>query len=413
MELVRISTAGSVDDGKSTLIGRLLYDNKALTIEQEELIQKKTAEKGLADLDFSVITDGLVAEREQGITIDVANIYFSTENRKFIITDSPGHEEYTRNMVTGASTADVSIILVDARKGLQQQSYRHFYISHLLELNQVVFCVNKMDLVDYSEDVFLNIACDIEKMVRKVDANRKVTVIPISSLKGDNVVIESDQTPWYSGPTLNTLIHQLNVNEAKEQEFRYDVQQVLHVQNEEFVDYRGYAGKVVSGSINVGDTIVALPSKKESVVTEIRRAYETLNEATINDSVSISLADEIDISRGTVLVKKENTVQESTDLKSTLVWMDEHQATTGGKFILQSGSREVLTKIANIDAKIDTVSFDELEGEQTIATNDIVNVQLRTNKPIYLDQFSENKTNGSFILVDPSTNNTVAVGFKR
>lgn len=413
MELVRISTAGSVDDGKSTLIGRLLYDNKALTIEQEELIQKKTAEKGLADLDFSVITDGLVAEREQGITIDVANIYFSTENRKFIITDSPGHEEYTRNMVTGASTADVSIILVDARKGLQQQSYRHFYISHLLELNQVVFCVNKMDLVDYSEDVFLNIARDIEKMVRKVDANRKVTVIPISSLKGDNVVIESDQTPWYSGPTLNTLIHQLNVNEAKEQEFRYDVQQVLHVQNEEFVDYRGYAGKVVSGSINVGDTIVALPSKKESVVTEIRRAYETLNEATINDSVSISLADEIDISRGTVLVKKENTVQESTDLKSTLVWMDEHQASTGGKFILQSGSREVLTKIANIDAKIDTVSFDELEGEQTIATNDIVNVQLRTNKPIYLDQYSENKTNGSFILVDPSTNNTVAVGFKR
>lgn len=413
MELVRISTAGSVDDGKSTLIGRLLYDNKALTIEQEELIQKKTAEKGLGDLDFSVITDGLVAEREQGITIDVANIYFSTANRKFIITDSPGHEEYTRNMVTGASTADVSIILVDARKGLQQQSYRHFYISHLLELNQVVFCVNKMDLVDYSEDVFLNIARDIEKMVRKVDANRKVTVIPISSLKGDNVVIESDQTPWYSGPTLNTLIHQLNVNEAKEQEFRYDVQQVLHVQNEEFVDYRGYAGKVVSGSINVGDTIVALPSKKESVVTEIRRAYETLNEATINDSVSISLSDEIDISRGTVLVKKENTVQESTDLKSTLVWMDEHQAASGGKFILQSGSREVLTKIANIDAKIDTVSFNELEGEQTIATNDIVHVQLRTNKPIYLDSYSENKTNGSFILVDPSTNNTVAVGFKR
>lgn len=411
MDILRISTAGNVDDGKSTLIGRLLYDNNALTIEQEELIRKKTAEKGWSDLDFSVITDGLVAEREQGITIDVANIYFSTPQRKFIITDSPGHEEYTRNMVTGASTANVSIILVDARKGLQEQSYRHFYISQLLDLEEIVFCVNKMDLVDYSEDVFLTIASDIEKMVRKVDANRKVTIIPISSLKGDNVVHPSSNTNWYAGPTLNELLHNLELRDTAESDFRYDVQQVLHVQNESFVDYRGYAGRVISGDIQLGDTIVAFPSQKESTITEIRRGEETLSRATKNDSINLSLADEIDISRGTILTKKAALPEATTELSATLVWMDETTANLGGKYILQSGAREVLTKITAIKGKIDPVHFNETEEKGCIATNDIVKVALKTNKSAYLDSYRKNRTNGSFILIDPSSNNTVAVGF--
>lgn len=413
MDLLRISTAGSVDDGKSTLIGRLLHDNSALTIEQEELIHKKSAEKGLSDLDFSVITDGLVAEREQGITIDVANIYFSTDKRKFIITDSPGHEEYTRNMVTGASTANVSIILVDARKGLQNQSYRHFYISHLLELEEVIFCVNKMDLVNYDEDVYLNIARDIELMVRKVDESRKVNIIPISSLKGDNVVHQSSNTNWYTGPTLNTLIHDIEIHKTDNSEFRYDVQHVLHVQNEDFIDYRGYAGRVISGSIQKGDKVIALPSQKESVVSDIRRGLDVVSKAYSNDSISISLEDEIDISRGSVLIKQSEALNTTKEIKSTIVWMDENNAQPNGKYILQSGSREVLSKISTVEYKVDTVDFNQLNDEKAISTNDIVHVTLKTNKPPYLDHYSVNKYNGLFVLIDPNTNNTVAVGFNK
>jgi len=235
MDLLRISTAGRVDDGKSTLIGRLLYDTNALTKEQEALIEKKTAEKGLADLDFSVITDGLIAEREQGITIDVAHIYFSTDNRKFIIADSPGHVEYTRNMVTGASNAEVSIILIDARKGLLEQSYRHFFISQLLRLHTVVFCINKMDLVDYSEDIFLKIAADVKRMTESFEhSNPNIEIIPISSLKGDNVVNHSNNTAWYQGETLNSVLHNIKPEQDAIAEFRMDVQNVLHVQNDEF-----------------------------------------------------------------------------------------------------------------------------------------------------------------------------------
>lgn len=302
MELIRISTAGSVDDGKSTLIGRLLYDNNALTIEQEELIRKKTEEKGLKDLDLSVLTDGLVAEREQGITIDVANIYFSTEKRKFIITDSPGHEEYTRNMVTGASTADTSIILVDARKGLQEQSHRHYYISQLLDITNIVFCVNKMDLVDFNEDIFLQIAIDIEIMVNRINENKSVAIVPISSLKGDNVVNKSVNTPWYTGETLDKHLHNITPKLKEEKAFRFDVQYIQHVQNEDFVDYRGYAGRVLSGKVALGDRITSLPSQKESIVTEIRQYIDIKNEATDGDSVSISLSTEIDISRGLMSV---------------------------------------------------------------------------------------------------------------
>ncbi|MFK7784139.1 MAG: sulfate adenylyltransferase subunit 1 [Crocinitomicaceae bacterium] len=414
MDLIRISTAGSVDDGKSTLIGRLLFDNNALTIEQEELIRKKTEEKGLKDLDLSVLTDGLVAEREQGITIDVANIYFSTKQRKFIITDSPGHEEYTRNMVTGASTADTSIILVDARKGLQEQSHRHFYISHLLDISTVVFCVNKMDLVEYSEDTFLEIAVQIRKMVNKVDPEKSIKIIPISSLKGDNVVNKSDNTPWYTGQTLDQYLHEISTIDSEEkQQFRYDVQSIQHVQNDEFVDYRGYAGRVISGKIAVGDRITALPSGKASIVTEIRRFTEVKEEAVAGDSVSISLADQIDISRGNLLTSDTNLPDDSGSFEATIVWMHDSPARLGSKLVLQAGSREALTKIVSIKQKVDPISFTGTEGTDDICANDIVEIELKTNKPTYLDSYKNNKSNGAFILVHPQTNHTVAIGFKK
>lgn len=328
MELLRISTAGSVDDGKSTLIGRLLHDNNALTKEQEALIEQKTIEKGLNDLDFSVITDGLIAEREQGITIDVAHIYFSTEQRKFIIADSPGHVEYTRNMVTGASNAEVSIILIDARKGLLEQSYRHFFISQLLRLDRVIFCINKMDLVDYSEDVFLKIAADVKQMVDSSEhSNPEVEIIPISSLKGDNVVHRSGNTSWYQGKTLNQVLHEIPPAINSAPDFRMDVQQVLHVQNEQFTDFRGFSGKINSGSVSVGDQLTVLPSQKTAIVKEIRKYEDVFEKAVAGDSVILSLDREVDASRGSLFVKTGEEPDNDKSINATLVWLDEDDHT--------------------------------------------------------------------------------------
>lgn len=410
MEIVRISTAGSVDDGKSTLIGRLLYDNNALTKEQEELVVKKTKEKGLSDLDLSVITDGLIAEREQGITIDVANIYFSTNTRKFIIADSPGHIEYTRNMVTGASNSDLSIILVDARKGLLEQSHRHFYISQLLELDNVIFCVNKMDLVGYSEDQFISIAIEIKAMVANFNPDIEFSIVPISSLKGDNVVLASKNMDWHKGKTLNDLLHEPKENKLKEVPFRYDVQQVFHVQNEQFVDYRGYAGKVISGSIKLGDTIVSLPSIKKSKVTEIRRYEDVLEIAEAGDSVTISLADEIDISRGSLLVKENEIPEAKNELTSTLVWMDDKPAVLSAKYLLKAGARQFPVKISEINFTVDPIKLVEQKDSESIKLNDICSVKLRLSQPAFLDSFKENRQNGIFILIDEQSNNTVALG---
>jgi len=411
MELVRISTAGSVDDGKSTLIGRLLYDNNALTKEQEELVRKKTLEKGWDDLDLSVITDGLVAEREQGITIDVANIYFSTKSHKFIIADSPGHVEYTRNMVTGASTAEVSIILVDARKGLLEQSFRHFYISQLLKLEKVVFCVNKMDLVDYDEDQFLKIAIEIKEMVTAFDASIEYHIVPTSSLKGDNVVAKSIEMPWYKGPTLNEFLHQSTIEKDNDLPFRFDVQQVYHVQNETFTDYRGYAGRVISGKVSVGDTITVLPSGKQSTITEIRKYTSELKEATQGESISVSLKDEIDISRGAVFAEPNAEPSLETSVQATLVWMDERSGVIGGKYIWKSGSREFPAKIQQLNHKIDPTEPQKQVEATGLGLNDIGQVMLKLSQPVLLDPYVENKQNGVFILIDPQTNNTIALGF--
>lgn len=411
MELVRISTAGSVDDGKSTLIGRLLFDNNALTKEQEELVRKKTLEKGWEDLDLSVITDGLVAEREQGITIDVANIYFSTKSHKFIIADSPGHVEYTRNMVTGASTAEVSIILVDARKGLLEQSFRHFYISQLLKLEKVIFCVNKMDLVDYDEDQFLKVAIEIKEMVTAFDASIEYHIVPTSSLKGDNVVTRSIEMPWYTGPTLNEYLHQSSIEEENDLPFRFDVQQVYHVQNETFTDYRGYAGRVISGRIEVGDKVSVLPSGKQSVITEIRKYTNKLSDASQGESISISLEDEIDISRGAVFAQPDSEPSLDTAIHATLVWMGERSANPGGKYIWKSGSREFPVKIQQLNHKIDPTKPQRKAEASSLELNDIGQATLKLSQPVLLDNYAENKQNGVFILIDPQTNNTIALGF--
>ncbi len=411
MELVRISTAGSVDDGKSTLIGRLLFDNNALTKEQEELVAKKTAEKGWNDPDLSVITDGLVAEREQGITIDVANIYFSTETHKFIIADSPGHVEYTRNMVTGASMAETSIILIDARKGLLEQSYRHFYISHLLRLKRVIFAVNKMDLVEYDQDRFLEIAVEIQRMVEGLNADVPYTVVPVSSLKGDNVVKPSENMKWYQGKTLNGLLHEPQPDVSGTNPLRFDVQHVTHAQENGFVDYRGYSGRVISGTVAVGDTLRVLPSNKESVVTEIRRYTETKDKAVSGDSVSISLSDEIDVSRGAVLVHPDNAPEPQQLVKATLVWMDEKNATVGSKWLMKAASREFPVKLQSILKSVDPTRKNASESKDIIALNDLTEVEVRLSQPGYFDTYESNKKNGIFILIDPQTNNTVAVGF--
>ena len=411
MDLLRINTAGSVDDGKSTLIGRFLNDSNALTIEQEELIARKTKEKGLADLDFSVITDGLIAEREQGITIDVAHIYFSTADRKFIIADSPGHVEYTRNMVTGASNSEVSIILIDARKGLLEQTHRHYFISSLLRLNTVVFCINKMDLVDFSEDVFLNIATEINRMTAQFTHTPDIYVLPISSLKGDNVVGKSNNTPWYTGDTLSGILHTIKPNVADTDDFRFDVQQVLHVQNKEFTDYRAYAGRIISGQVNVGDTITVLPSGLSSEVIEIRKFTDTPTSAQAGESIQIRLKNDIDISRGMMLIKHNNDALLSKDIKATIVWMDEKQATPSGKYLLQAGTRTAVCKLQTIDAVIPPENPEAIHEASILKLNDIAKVQLKTAAPVFLDSFSNNRLNGSFILIDTQTNNTVAVGF--
>jgi sulfate adenylyltransferase subunit 1 len=411
MDLLRINTAGSVDDGKSTLIGRFLNDSHALTIEQEELIARKTREKGLADLDFSVITDGLIAEREQGITIDVAHIYFSSDTRKFIIADSPGHVEYTRNMVTGASNSEVSIILIDARKGLLEQTHRHYFISTLLRLQTVVFCINKMDLVGYSEDVFLSIAADITKMTAGFGYMPDVHVLPISSLKGDNVVHKSGHTPWYHGESLSGILHGITPDVAVETDFRMDVQQVLHVQNAEFTDYRAYAGRIISGQLAVGDAVTVLPGGLSSEVVEIRKFTTTPSVAIAGESIQVRLKNDIDISRGMMLVKQPAEKLLAKDIAATLVWMDEKPAHVGGRYLIQAGTRTVVGKLQGIDAIIPPENPGAVYESASLKLNDIAKVQLKTAAPLFVDSFEVNRGNGAFILIDTQTNNTVAVGF--
>ncbi|WP_460219922.1 sulfate adenylyltransferase subunit 1 [Psychroserpens sp. MEBiC05023] len=413
MDVLKIATAGSVDDGKSTLIGRLLYDTKSLTTDKLEAIEKTSKQKGYDYLDFSLATDGLVAEREQGITIDVAHIYFSTPTKSYIIADTPGHVEYTRNMVTGASTSQAAIILIDARKGVIEQTNRHFFINNLLRIKDVVVAINKMDLVDYSEDSYNRIKTDFEALMSKRDyQDQSITFIPVSALNGDNVVHKSTAMNWYKGETL--LAHL----EAIEREDifnvgtpRFPVQYVIRPKTNEFHDYRGYAGKVYGGDLSVGDEVVVLPSKTTSKIKDIHvydQAYET---ASRRSSVTITLEDDINVSRGDMIAKVDDLPQIERQFTATVSWMSNEKLTAGGKYVLQHGVNKVLTKVETIHHEIHPDYSGTDSETDALAMNDIAKVTFKLNKPIFFDPFKAHRTNGSFILIDSNSNNTVGVGF--
>lgn len=413
MEVLKIATAGSVDDGKSTLIGRILYDTKSLTTDKLEAIEKTSKQRGYDYLDFSLATDGLVAEREQGITIDVAHIYFSTKKKSYIIADTPGHVEYTRNMVTGASTSQASIILIDARKGVIEQTNRHFFINNLLRIKDVVVAINKMDLVDYSEDIYNKIKADFSELMSKRDyQDQKITFIPVSALKGDNVVNKSDKMPWYKGDALLEHLEQLdkadifNVGTP-----RFPVQYVIRPKTEDFHDYRGYAGKVYGGDLSVGDDIMVLPSKTRSKIKAIYFYDEKYETASRRSSVTITLENDINVSRGDMIVKEGDSPTIDKQFTANVCWMDSDQLTAGGKYIVQHGINKVLAKVDRINHKINP-DYSGFEKDVTgLAINDIASVTFKLNKPIFYDQFKDHRTNGSFILIDPQSNSTVGAGF--
>ncbi|WP_273567899.1 sulfate adenylyltransferase subunit 1 [Maribacter halichondriae] len=413
MEVLKIATAGSVDDGKSTLIGRLLYDTKSLTTDKLEAIEKTSKKNGYDYLDFSLATDGLVAEREQGITIDVAHIYFSTSTKSYIIADTPGHVEYTRNMVTGASTSQAAIILIDARKGVIEQTNRHFFINNLLRIKEVVVAINKMDLVDFSEDRYNEIKADFTELMGKRDyEDQKITFIPVSALKGDNVVNRSENTPWYKGETLLEHLEGLDLAAVSNVGTpRFPVQYVIRPKTDEHHDFRGFAGKVYGGELSVGDEVVALPSQTRSKIKEIYFYDQKYQTAARRSSVTITLEDEINLSRGDMLVKAGDLPTIEKQFIATISWMDSDNLTTGKKYVVQHGVNKVLAKVDNIHHKINPDYSGIEENVNGLGMNDIAQVTFKLNKPIFYDKFKNHRTNGSFILIDTQTNSTVGAGF--
>ncbi len=413
MEVLKIATAGSVDDGKSTLIGRILYDTKSLTTDKLEAIEKTSKQKGYDYLDFSLATDGLVAEREQGITIDVAHIYFSTPKKSYIIADTPGHVEYTRNMVTGASTSQAAIILIDARKGVIEQTNRHFFINNLLRIKDVIVAINKMDLVDYSEEKYNAIKADFEELMSKRDyQEQNITFIPVSALKGDNVVHQSKNTPWYDGQTLLEHLELLNRKDIFNTGTpRFPVQYVIRPKTEEFHDFRGFAGKVYGGELSVGDEVVALPSQTKSKIKDIYFYDKKCQTASRRSSVTITLEDEINVSRGDMLVKVGDLPNIDKQFTATISWMDSINLNTGNKYVIQHGVNKVLARVDNIHHRINPDYSGIDENIDSLKINDIAKVTFKLNKPIFFDAFKDHRTNGSFILIDAQSNNTVGAGF--
>lgn len=411
MNILRISTAGSVDDGKSTLIGRLLHDTGSLSKDKLEAIRESSKRRGKEGLDLSLITDGLLAEREQGITIDVAHIYFATEKRKFIIADTPGHVEYTRNMVTGASNAELAIILLDARNGVVEQTRRHFYISALLGIPETVVAINKMDLIGYKQEVYQQIREEFEEMAQSLDLKLpKLTFIPVSAKYGDNVVGLSSQMNWYEGPTLLPYLESVEPDNLQEGGDRFPVQWVIRPQSEEFHDFRGYAGKVSSGHFAKGQEITVLPSGLKSKIARIYTYDGDLEEAQSGQSVTFLLEDDIDISRGDLIVSDKAKPREDKTLEARLCWMDNQALRTSGRYILRQGPRRVQAKVAAVVSRVDPATLEESFDNLQIGLNDIAKVSIRTAQPLFFDNYAENKANGSFILVDAQTNNTVAAG---
>jgi bifunctional enzyme CysN/CysC len=410
-DLLRFATAGSVDDGKSTLIGRLLYDSKSLFSDQLEAVERVSRDRGNDYTDLALLTDGLRAEREQGITIDVAYRYFATPRRKFIIADTPGHIQYTRNMVTGASTADVALILLDARKGITEQSRRHAFLATLLGVPHIVVCVNKMDLVDFDEAVFEAIREEFSEFATRLRV-RDLTFIPVSALQGDNVVVRSERTPWYEGSTLLSHLERLHV--ASDRNFvdvRFPVQYVVRPQSYDVIDYRGYAGTVASGVLKPGDRVVALPSGLESTIKAIHTADGEVDEAFAPMAVTVVLEDELDISRGDMLCRPHNMPTVSQDIDAQVCWMDESAPLTAGrKYGIKHTTRWARAMVRELDYRIDVNTLHRDETATQLSLNEIGRIKMRVTQPLFVDPYQVNRQTGSFILVDEGTNKTVAAG---
>lgn len=411
-DLLRFATAGSVDDGKSTLIGRLLYDSKAIFIDQYEAVERVSHSRGDDYVDLALLTDGLRAEREQGITIDVAYRYFATPRRKFIIADTPGHPQYTRNMVTGASTADAALILVDARKGMTEQSRRHSFLTTLLGVRHLVVCINKMDLVDYSEEVYNRIVDEFTDFASRLKVG-DLAFIPISALVGDNVVTRSERTPWYDGPALLYHLEHLHVaSDRNLTDVRFPVQYVIRPQSAKARDYRGYAGTVASGVIKVGDPVMALPSGFTSTVAAIDTPTGPVDAAFPPMSVVLRLADEIDISRGDMLVRPNNQPQARQDLDLRVCWMDETSALAPGRTLaIKHTTVWAKAKVREVVYAVDVNTLHRNEDAQSLQLNEIGRVRLRCSRPLFMDDYAENRATGAVILVDEATNRTVGAGF--
>ncbi len=410
MELLRFFTAGNVDDGKSTLIGRLLYDSNSISTDIiETLTQQTKANNSDLGLDVALLTDGLRAEREQGITIDVAYKFFATDKRKFIIADTPGHEQYTRNMFTGASNCDLAIILIDARKGVTEQTKRHAIITSLLRVPEVLVCINKMDLADYSEDRFLEIVSEFSRLARKLDFVNK-SYLPVSALLGENVVNQSENMRWYSGPTLLEFLENVSIPERIEKEARFQVQYVIRPQTSEHPDYRGFAGRVISGTYKVGDTVTIHPSGLRSTIKALENARNQVDEVKAGDAAVIHLADEIDISRGDLILPAENSVRNEREVEALICWMDQRPLYEGDRLQLQQNSFGSKSIVREIRSKIDIHSYEETDARGELKLNEIARVTLKLAEDLAFDSYAENRGMGSFILVHEGTNNTVAAG---
>lgn len=411
MDLLRFSTAGSVDDGKSTLIGRLLYDSKSIFEDQLEAMELSSKKRGDENVNLALLTDGLKAEREQGITIDVAYRYFATPKRKFIIADTPGHIQYTRNMVTGASTSNLAIILIDARKGVIEQTKRHSFIASLLRIQHLVIAVNKMDLVDYSQEVFDNIIKEYRQFASRLDSVVNITAIPISALNGDNVVEKSTNMPWYEGSTL--LYHLENVyvgGEENHVDARFPVQWVIRPMSDEFHDFRGYSGRIAGGVFRPGDEVTVLPSGFKTHVKAITTADGDKTEAFAPQSICMTLTDEIDISRGDTLVKSNNPPRVAQDIEAMVCWFSPKSMPARTKLIIRHTTQETQAIIQQVKYQVDVNSLHKIEGIDSLSMNDIGRITLRTAVPLIHDSYRRNRNTGSFILIDPGTNETVAAG---
>ncbi|MDR3260844.1 MAG: GTP-binding protein [Tannerella sp.] len=410
MELLRFTTAGSVDDGKSTLIGRLLYDSKSIFEDQMEAVRAASERLGNEEVNLALLTDGLRAEREQGITIDVAYRYFATPKRKFIIADTPGHIEYTRNMVTGASTADAAIILVDARNGIIEQTKRHSYIASLLQLPNVIVAINKMDLVDFSEDVFMQIKEDYRLIAAKLHL-KNVYYLPISALDGDNVVTRSQRIPWYDGAPLLHLLETIPVREDdSRQPARFPVQYVIRPQNTQFHDYRAYAGRIASGTYKVGDAVSILPSYTESTIKAIDEVEKSLPEASAPQSVAIRLSDNVDVSRGDMIVKSNELPRVNAQISVLVCWLNHRPLSIGAKYIVRHTTNEVFGIVKDVYFKVNINTLENIIDDKKVHMNDIAHISLKTSKPLKYDLYEQNRITGSLVIIDEATYETVGAG---